>query len=226
MVEPIAVKFSEAIEFLRRRLAIGAEEWLQILSEEGATSSSIADDIVRSVTEELAAAALKALEDGSTFGQFQEDYEAIVAKHGWTYKGDSGWHSRLVFRLNVGMAQSAGRWEQAQRLAAASPSLRFYGRYVTAGDHRVRPTHEEWGDTPDHPAIVLPLDHPFWLTHWTPNGFNCRCHVQIVTELDLRRYGWTVTPDNDPRLQIPPDQGWGFNPGVAGMRLQQVERAL
>jgi hypothetical protein len=36
--------------------------------------------------------------------------------HGWTYKGDSGWHSQLVFRLDTDNAFAAGRWDQAQRL--------------------------------------------------------------------------------------------------------------
>lgn len=219
MVRPIeprrsAVRFSEAIEFLRRRLAIGADEWLRILGEEGASSSAIADDLVRTITEELAAAALEMLESGGTLSDFQASYDAIVAKHGWTYKGDSGWHSRLVFRLHVGMAQAAGRWEQAQRLAAANPSRQVYMRYVTAGDHRVRPEHQEWD------GVILVLEHPFWLTHWPPNGFNCRCHVQVVTDIDLRRYGWSVTPDGDPRLAVAPDPGWGFNPGVSGGRTQ------
>jgi hypothetical protein len=36
--------------------------------------------------------------------------------HGRTYKGDSGWHSQLVFRLDTDNAFAAGRWDQAQRL--------------------------------------------------------------------------------------------------------------
>jgi uncharacterized protein with gpF-like domain len=215
-VERIAVRFSEAIEFLRRRLEIGSDEWLRILEEEGATSSAIADDTVRTIVEELAQSALDVLEQGGTLEQFRADYDDIVKKSGWTYKGDSGWHSQLVFRLHVGMAQAAGRWEQAQRIAAANPTRPIYARYVTAGDHRVRPNHLEWQ------GIILPLGHAFWLTHWPPNGFNCRCHIQIVTDIDLRRYGWTVTPDSDPRLQLPPDEGWAFNPGVAMTRLRRA----
>jgi hypothetical protein len=216
-VDRIAVAFSEAIEFQRRRLAIGSDEWLQILAEEGVASSAIADDTFRSVAEDLAGAVLELMQSGGTLDDFRRDYDRIVKERGWAYRGDSGWHSRLVWRLNLNMAQSAGRWEQAQRLMAQHPGRRFYGRYVTAGDHKVRHTHAEWD------GIILPLDHVWWLTHWTPNGFNCRCHPQIVTDLDLRRFGWAVTHDDDPRLLIPPDPGWDFNPGLAGMRLRQRE---
>lgn len=216
---PIAVVFSEAIEALRRRVAIGADEWQQILAEEGVTASLIAEDMVTSVVEDLARAALDALEQGSSLEMFRKDYDRIVKASGWSYKGDSGWHSELVFRMHTGMATAAGRWEQAQRLQAAQPGRVIYARYVTVGDHRVRPTHQEWQ------GIILPITHPFWQTHWPPNGFNCRCTIQIVLESDLRRYGWTVTPDNDPRLAVPPDQGWEFNPGVASERIRKVEEA-
>jgi hypothetical protein len=40
----------------------------------------------------------------------------------------------------------------------------------------------------------------------------------------MRRYGWKVTPDGDPRLAVPPDPGWGFNPGIAGARLASLQR--
>jgi hypothetical protein len=48
-----------------------------------------------------------------------------VAEHGWSYKGDSGWHSRLIFRLHANTAYSAWRWEQAQRKIAARPGCGF-----------------------------------------------------------------------------------------------------
>jgi len=214
----VGVRFSEAIEFLRRVLAIGAEEWLQLLAEEGEVSSAIADDTVRTVVADLAQAVLDTLEAGGTLATFREDYDRIVAAHGWTYKGDAGWHSQLVFRLHTNSAFSAGRWEQAQRLEAARPGT-IFGRLMTVGDKRVRHTHAEMH------GIIRPIGDPYWRTHWTPNGFNCRCTVQIVTLADLRRYGWSVTPDGDPRMQVPPDPGWGFNPGIVGSRIAQLQRA-
>jgi len=76
----------------------------------------------------------------------------------------------------------------------------------------VRHTHREMQ------GIIRPIDDPYWLTHWPPNGINCRCHVQLLTERDLRRYRFAVTPDGDARLQVPDDPGRGFNPGVVGAR--------
>lgn len=214
-----AIAFQEAIDALRARIAIGADEWLKILAEEGVISSAVADDLVRSVTEQLAAAVLDILETGGTLEDFRKRYDAIIASAGWSYHGDAGWHSEMVFRLHTGTAQAAGRWEQAKRLQEARPDRPVYLRYVTIGDHRVRPNHRAWD------GVILPMDHPFWLTHLPPNGFNCRCHFEVVTARSLERYGWEVTADADPRLAIQPDQGWAFNPGTATERLRQVERA-
>lgn len=213
----IGVKFSEAIEFLRRVLAIGSDEWLQILAQEGEVSSAIADDTVRSVVESLAQAVLEAIENGGSLESFREDYARIVAENGWAYHGNEAWHSQLIWRLHTGTAFSAGYWEQAQRLEAARPGT-VYGRLVTAGDNRVRHTHAEMH------GIIRPIGDAYWKTHWPPNGFNCRCSVMVITERDMRRYGWSVTPDNDPRLLVPPDPGWSFNAGAAGARLRQLQK--
>ena len=212
-----AVRFSEAIEFLRRQLAIGADEWLRILAEEGATSSAIADDTVRSLTQDLAKAVLQRMEEGGTLDDFRRDYHQAVEERGWSYKGNEGWHSRLIWRLHTGNAFAAGRWEQAQRLEAANPGS-IFARLITVGDHRVRHTHAEME------GIIRPIGDAYWTTHWPPNGFNCRCHAQILTVRELRRYRLNVTPDGDTRLRVPPDPGWGFNPGIIGTRLNQLTR--
>ena len=215
--QPIAVRFSEAIEFLRRRLRIDSAQWSRMLAEEGVVSSAIADDTVRSMVESFIAAVEDVLSNGGTLESFRADYRKIVDAAGWEAAGEPSWHSRLVFRLHTGSACAAGRWEQAKRLQQANPSVALYGRLITAGDSRVRHTHREMQ------GIIRPIDDPYWLTHWPPNGFNCRCHVQLLTERDLRRYRFAVTPDGDARLQVPADPGWGFNPGVVGARLAQLQ---
>jgi SPP1 gp7 family putative phage head morphogenesis protein len=217
--EAIGVKFQEAIEFLRRKLNITSAEWRAIWTEAGAISDAAADQVKDSMFRDILQAVLDQLETGGTLQDFRAAYDRITAEAGWSSDGHPGWHSQLVWRLHTQTAYSAGRWEQAQELKAATPSEQLYGRYITVGDHRVRPTHAAWQ------GIILPLEHPFWLTHWTPNGFNCRCHVMVVTDRTIKRYGWTVTPDNDPRLSIPPDPGWSGNVGIAGTRLRQIEAA-
>lgn len=45
--------------------------------------------------------------------------------------------------------------------------------------------HRVWQD-------VMPVDDPWWLTQFPP-GWNCRCHVQSLSERDLARYGLEVS---------------------------------
>lgn len=223
MTEPqaIAVQFSEAIEFLRRRLNLTSEEWRAIWVEAGGVAAEAASRETSQMHRDVLRLVLKAVEEGTTLEQFREDFTQLVAEHeteSSLQPGNLEARSRLVFRLHTMEAYAAGRWEQAERIAELNPQNRYYWRYITVGDHRVRPQHKEWA------GIILPRDHWFWRTHFPPNGFNCRCHVQLITERDMRRRGWTVTPDSDPRLGIPPDQGFEGNVGMAGERLRKMQR--
>jgi len=223
MAEPqaIAVQFAEAIEFLRRRLNLTSEEWRAIWAEAGGVAAEAASRETSQMHRDVLRLVLKAIEEGTTLEQFREDFTQLVAEHESESSLDSGnleFRSRLVFRLHTMEAYAAGRWEQAERIAELNPDRQYFLRYITVGDHRVRPQHREWQ------GIILPREHWFWRTHFPPNGFNCRCHVQLVTERDMRRRGWTVTPDTDPRLGIPPDQGFEGNVGLAGARLQKLQR--
>ncbi len=70
--------------------------------------------------------------------------------------------------------------------------------YSAINDSRVRPAQLALN------RIVLPIDHPFWLTHYPPTGFRCRCTCVALTEKQALKYG--ITPDDQlpklPRLWI------------------------
>lgn len=224
MAEPqaIAVQFSEAIEFLRRKLNLSSEEWRAIWVEAGGVAQAAASRETSVMHREILKAVLKAIEEGTTLEQFQGDFAQLVAEYeseSSLFTGNLRSRGELVFRLHTMEAYAAGRWEQAERIAELNPERQYYWRYITVGDHRVRPQHREWD------GIILRRDHPFWRTHFPPNGFNCRCHVQLITERDMRRRGWTITPDTDPRLGVPPDPGFEGNVGLAGERLARIQRA-
>ncbi|CDP54060.1 Phage (Mu-like) virion morphogenesis protein [Devosia sp. DBB001] len=208
-VEFNGVKFAEAIAFLRRRQLLTDTEWLRLLREVTGDVELVLTDQRGQMQRDLIQAVIDAMDGGQSFADFQRNYDEIIKRYGWTAPGDPGWHAQLIFRVNTSNAQNAGRWEQSQRLKRSRPYL----RYVTVGDHRVRPHHREWH------GVILPIDHPFWTTHYPPNGFLCRCHVQSVSDRDLERYGWQLTDHADARLAIPPDDGWEGNVGMAGMAI-------
>lgn len=214
MSEGNGVKFVEAIAYLRDRLNFSESEWQALLRAAGARAGAAVDAQAEAMRRDLLAAATEIFEAGGTSRDFAARYTEISARHGWASAGDPGWHSNLIWRMESFGARAAGRWEQAWRLQRARPNVRYYFRYITAGDHRVRDTHRSWQ------GVILPIGHPFWRTHFPPNGFNCRCHVTILTDRDLVRYGWTVTGDADPRLGVPPDPGFAVNPGLAWQELR------
>ncbi len=91
-------------------------------------------------------------------------------------------------------------------------------------DARTRPQHLAWHGT------VLPVDHPWWQTHYPPNGWRCRCIVQQLSEQDLERYDYKVSPGPEVKtrpwtnkrtgeaLRVPRgiDPGFGHNVGRVG----------
>lgn len=107
-------------------------------------------------------------------------------------------------------------------------------RYITKRDERVRASHAAWDN------LTLPVDDPFWQTHWPPNGWRCRCRVNNMTQRDydagktptgaalnktapavvMRDY---VNPRTGEISQVPNgiDPGFAYNPGMARQKALQ-----
>lgn len=168
-----------------------------------------------------------AIESGETINDFRDRFDTIVQKHGWAYKGQRGWRTRVIYDTNLRTARMAGRWAQYQRVKDRRPYL----QYQTAGDARVRPEHASWDNT------VLPIDSPWWDTHYPPNGYGCRCTTRSLSQRQLEREGKTVaqepTVERTERLNpdtgeiFPPtpvgiDTGWDYNVGKAWLGPDQA----
>lgn len=69
----------------------------------------------------------------------------------------------------VASAQMAARWQDF-----AQDEDRYFLRYDTAGDDRVRPAHRALD------GITLPASDPFWDIAYPPNDWLCRCNVVKV----------------------------------------------
>ena len=217
------VKFQEAISFYRQKILIPTESWRDLqglihskaFTVAGATEVQLLLDLYKDVE--------KAISDGETISQFRKRFDTTVNKHGWSYNGRRGWRSQVIYQNNKNTARAAGRWQQQERLAHKRPYL----LYLTAGDSRVREDHARWN------YLLLPVDHPFWNTHYPPNGWNCRCKVVSVNERDIKRMGLThpdpdslsehLTPfktidkeTGEELIKLPGiDLGWDYNPGKA-----------
>jgi len=219
--DAFAVDPLQAIEVFRRKLRVPTERWTDLWQEMHSAAFMVAGAQSDALLKDFQDAVLAAIADGRTLAQFRADFDRIVAEHGWSYRGSRGWRSRVIFETNLRTSYAAGRWEQIQEVKATRPYL----RYVAVMDERTRPEHAAWHDT------VLPVDDPWWQTHFPPNGWNCRCSVQSLNERDLARYGLsvsdqappvemverTVNTSDGPRVVLVPagiDPGFAYRPGT------------
>jgi len=192
------VQPAEAVEFFRAKGMHIAHDWRDTSAAWHARSFTVAKVAKLDILADIRDAADKALAEGWSYDTFQKELEPILRRKGWwgrrtvtdpltgeTRKVQLGSPRRLriIYDTNINMAVAAGEWRKIERLA----HLRPYIRYIGVLDSRIRPQHAAWHGT------VLHWDHPFWQTHFPPNGWLCRCAVQSLSESDLKRFGHRVT---------------------------------
>ncbi|KQZ14319.1 hypothetical protein ASD44_09715 [Mesorhizobium sp. Root554] len=219
------VRFEEAIDFLRRRLALPQARWLELMREVDAAARDRSAGMSDALVQDIIAEVLAAIEDGSGLPGFLEGWDDITGRHGWTDES-GGRRAELAFRIMTAQAYAAGRWQQIQRLKRVRPYLRYVHVDPELLQPSSRPEHAHWHGT------VLPVDHEWWLTHYPPNGWNCRCYVQSLSERDLARYGWQVDAEAPAErtvikwvrgraVETPAgiDPGFAVNWGMVGLKL-------
>jgi SPP1 gp7 family putative phage head morphogenesis protein len=134
---------------------------------------------------------VKAVRSGSTLPEFRKAFGQRLKDQGL-----NGGQVQAQFRTHTHAA-----YQQSQAASYQENPLVENLTYVTAGDDAVRPEHAEWE------GITLPKDDDFWDDHTPPNGWNCRCVLRVSTDDDK------ATASDDPRLQLPPDKGFGGSGG-------------
>lgn len=233
-----SVPAKEAIDHFRKKgYAIGFS-WRDVWKEEHAVAFTVAKAMRIDLLEDIRGAVDTAIAKGISVGEFKKQLRPILEAKGWWGRKDiedpetgelrpatlgSNRRLKTIYDTNMRMAHSAGRWERAQRLKDRRPYL----RYVAVQDERTRQTHRGWHDT------VLPVDDPFWDTHYPPNGWRCRCTVQQLSDRDLTRFGHKVSPRAPDlgtrdvvdrrrgevhRVPVGIDPGFDYNVGKARLR--------
>ncbi|MEQ1303202.1 phage minor head protein [Acinetobacter radioresistens] len=198
----MAVSYADALRYAREKRVVLPEEFylLDLNARQYATTVSYLAslDQIRTVIN----LTNRAIEDGSTFQEFQK----AVGEAGIEL---SPHHLDNIFRTNIQNAYAHGIWTQQQKNKANRPYL----KYSSLTDSRVRPSHLALNN------IIRHIDDAFWDTHYAPNGFNCRCAIDAITESQAKRLGIT-TDDDLPDIQ--PDEGWAISPSSYGKQLNDV----
>lgn len=222
----LGTPFEEQLAFFRRKLNLPSERWDDIRKAAHNRAFIVAGAAQADLVQDLRQAVDQAMARGVGIGEFRRSFKAVVAKNGWTgWRGEGSaagvaWRTRVIYQTNMATSYAAGRWQQLNDpdVAAARP----FWRYVHAdGVLHPRPLHLAWHNT------VLPREHPFWKTHFAPNGWGCHCEVRPVKapgpgDKTAPPAGWDAV---NPATGAPPgiDRGWDYAPGAdAAAPLQQL----
>ncbi len=221
--------------FEQRRLLQPSFRWEDVFQEEHAVGFAVAGVAQADVLALFQAGVDQALAGGGSLADFSKAIKPQLVAKGWwgdievadpktgeqriTRFDDA--RLQLIYDVNLRQSYAAGRWARAERTRASKPLL----MYRTMRDERVRASHAQWD------GLVLPIDHPFWNTHYAPNGWRCRCRCFAVSERDVQRYeadGIKIKREAPPvvftefvnrrtgevsKVPVGIDPGFAYNPG-------------
>jgi len=212
--------FAEQLTAWRLRLGhlVPTSRWDDLRHNAHDRAFMVAGAVKADLLADLARAVDRAISEGTGYDAFRAEFQDIVERHdwhGWTGEDSERgreWRMRTIYRTNLQTTYMAGR------LAQLRESGFKYWVYRHGGSLHPRLHHLAWD------GLILPADHPFWLTHFPPNGWGCSCRV-----FGARSIAAAIRRGGNPRLKLPanwnvPDPatgrpagigpGWDYAPGA------------
>lgn len=216
--------FKEQIDFFKQKSPRPTAAWTDVLRGDHDRAFVIAGAKNRDMLADFQNSIAKAMEEGTTLETFRKDFDQIVAKYGWTYKGERGWRTKTIFEHNIRTSYMAGRVKQMRDpdVMKARPYW-MYKHGMTRKPKVPRDQHLAWD------GLVLLGTDIWWSKHTPPNGWGpCSCGVVTLSKRDLARMG-KAEPDTAPAILMEPqidkrtgqlievpqgiDQGWDYQAG-------------
>jgi len=228
-----------ALKAFRTRLAQPTPEysWLDLWQHEHANAFTVAKTAGHDVLGDIGKSLDDAIAKGETFETWSRKLIPTLQDKGWWGTGPAldpetgamvesrlGSLRRLdvIYDTNLRQSYAAGRWLEIERNKTDVPYLMYKHNFSL----HPRAEHEAWD------GICLPVDDPWWLTHYPPNAWKCHCSVIPVTRTQFDRLDKSgritteapkiVTRDFRNKrtgevTAIPEgiDPGFGYNAGVA-----------
>jgi uncharacterized protein with gpF-like domain len=222
---------ADALSALSQRMAnpVPTFSWTDLWQQQHSAAFTVAQSSGYDVLNDIDAALQEALANGETFDQFTQNLVPLLQDKGWWGTDpDTGAQLgslrrlQLIYDMNMRTSYAAGKWASFQRNAESQPYL----MYVHGASVHPRPQHLAWDGT------TLPIDDPWWQTHYAPNGWNCSCTVVSLSNRQYDQLGsagristvapktiwnnWT-NPQTGVTTQVPDgiDPGFGYNVGEA-----------
>lgn len=189
----------EALKHLTGKRSHISFAWQDTASYEHAVSFTVAKMMDEDMLGETRAAVTDALANGTDFATFQKRLKPYLMARGWwgqAVMGDpdtgeiqkvqlgSTRRLRTIYHTNLHTAYAAGQWERIQRNKKLFPYL----KYIPSDAAEPRESHKPFY------GMVLPVDDPFWSTHFPPNGWGCKCNVRALTREQAEKTGISKSP--------------------------------
>ncbi|WP_420011269.1 phage minor head protein [Tateyamaria sp.] len=203
VVTPVSVAPQEALEYFRSKgfappdSRFSYRDWWGASHARGfVVAKAMQDDILQDIRGALD----QALSEGRTMEQFRDEIEPVLRRKGWwgrrtltdpltgetrVVQLGSARRLQVIFDTNMRTAYAAGRWVRIQRTKDALPYLQYIQLQRVEAREAHRPFHE----------MVVPVDHPWWATHFPPNGYFCACLTRQLSGAAVKRRKLTVTTD-------------------------------
>ena len=158
--------FLEQVAFFRQKLGnlVPTARWDDLWKSQHDHGFMVAGAMKADLLADFAQAVTACVAQGKSLEWFRANFDSIVEKHGWAYKGPRDWRTRVIYQTNMLTSYAAGRLAQ----------LREFPLWIYRHSDLV--THPR----PHHvvlDGLILPSNHHFWRTHYPPNGWGCCCYV-------------------------------------------------
>ena len=207
--EPTAV-----YEYLKSKKPQAHFDYDEIVHDAHKKAFTIAKMTNLDLLKDMQSSLTKAFKEGIGFDEWKNSVKPMLAKKGWLgnikvkdpktgeekeiYVGNR--RLRTIFNTNMRTAYAKARYESQME------SLGEYFRYTAVLDSRTREAHRKLH------GKTLPKTDKFWDTNYPPNGWGCRCKVQVLTEAECVARGIVPLADGS-FLPQAAEKDFAYNPG-------------
>lgn len=198
--EPTAIPIlppEEAIAIFRAKGLAKSFDWRDVWKAEHGRAFTVAKMMSTALLEDIREIIDAGLAEGKSFGQIAGELKQLLRSKGWwgrqmmtdpltgerkAVQLGSERRIRTIVNTNMRTAYAQGRFQRIQRVKKALPIM----VYKSVMDGRERDEHRVWHNT------ALPVDDPWWDTHYPPCDWGCRCKVVSMTGGQAARRGLSV----------------------------------
>ena len=231
-----------AIKYFRKKGNKLTWDWYEIWQDAHKKTFTVAKVMRKDILKDIRSSLDKALSEGKTFREFQKELKPTLQKKGWwgeqivvdsngvaeKVQLGSLYRLKTIFKVNMQTAYMTGRYTTQLENVENRP----YWEYVAVMDSSTRPEHAMLN------GLIFRYDDPFWKAFYPPNGWNCRCRVNTLSEYKMNLKNLSpnssdgllseeqrlvskksgeykpVTVYTDPltNKRVAPDVGWSHNP--------------